>query len=186
MAARRFWTRLSFVVMVSFGVTGLFCFAPLGRAKEPSLNKTENVLKVQSGSGVRPSFLKRKLFVGEKKIEVEIADSDERRAHGLMFVESLPKEQGMLFVFDEEETRSFWMKNTLIPLSIAYINKDMVITEILDMQPAPLGAARPKSYPSRKKSMYALEMNIGWFEKNKIWPGARIQFADNSREKLRH
>ena len=78
------------------------------------------------------------------------------------------------------------MKNTLIPLSIAYIDKDMVITEILDMQPAPLGAARPKSYPSKKKSMYALEMNIGWFEKNKIWPGARIRFADNSREKLRH
>lgn len=143
-------------------------------------------LKLQSSPEVvRPNFEKRDLVVGDKKIVVEIADSDEKRAHGLMFVSQLPADQGMLFVFEDERVRSFWMKNTLIPLSIAYINKDMEIIEILDMQPAPLGATRPKSYPSKKKSMYALEMNIGWFEKNKIWPGARMKFADNSREKLR-
>lgn len=178
MPTKRFWIRLSGILVAMFVVTGLLSFAPIGKAKE--------ALKVQSGTGTRPTYQKRTLFVGEKKIEVEIADTDETRGHGLMFVERLPVDQGMLFVFDEEQTRSFWMKNTLIPLSIAYIDKDMVITEILDMQPAPLGAARPKSYPSKKKSMYALEMNIGWFEKNKIWPGARIRFADNSREKLRH
>lgn len=145
----------------------------------------QETLKVREGIS-RPSFAMRTLLIGTKQIKVEVADSDVKRAHGLMFVESLPVDRGMLFVFDEEARRSFWMKNTLIPLSIAYIDKDMVITEILDMQPAPLGAVRPKSYPSSKKSKYALEMNIGWFEKNKIWPGVAIKFADNSREKLRH
>ncbi len=128
----------------------------------------------------RPEFSRRKILLGGKTIEVEVADTDERRAYGLMFRNSLPKDQGMLFVFDDERTRSFWMKNTLIPLSIAYINKDKVITEILDMQPAVLGETRPKSYPSKKKSMYALEMNIGWFERNKIWPGVQFRYADKA------
>ncbi|MBN8539284.1 MAG: DUF192 domain-containing protein [Deltaproteobacteria bacterium] len=127
-----------------------------------------------------PIFKKRKIEISGKTIVVEIADTDERRAHGLMFRNSLPKDEGMLFVFEDERPRSFWMKNTLIPLSIAYINKDKIITEVVDMQPAILGAARPKSYPSKKKSMYALEMNIGWFERNKIWPGVQFRYADKA------
>ncbi|MDZ4082351.1 MAG: DUF192 domain-containing protein [Bdellovibrionales bacterium] len=130
--------------------------------------------------GTAPAFKKRKIEISGKTIIVEIADTDERRAYGLMFRNSLPKDEGMLFVFDDERTRSFWMKNTLIPLSIAYINKDKVITEIVDMQPAVMGATRPKSYPSKKKSMYALEMNIGWFERNKIWPGVQFRYADKA------
>jgi hypothetical protein len=127
-----------------------------------------------------PKFEKRKIHLGGKTVVVEIADTDERRAYGLMFRNSLPKDEGMLFIFEDERIRSFWMKNTLIPLSIAYINKDKILTEIVDMQPAILGAARPKSYPSKKKSMYALEMNIGWFERNKIWPGVQFRYADKA------
>jgi uncharacterized membrane protein (UPF0127 family) len=127
-----------------------------------------------------PTFKKRKIEISGKTIVVEVADTDERRAYGLMFRNSLPKDEGMLFIFEDERTRSFWMKNTLIPLSIAYINEDKVITEIVDMEPAVLGSTRPKSYPSKKKSMYALEMNIGWFERNKIWPGVQFRFADKA------
>lgn len=129
---------------------------------------------------VPPKFEKRKIQISGKTIVVEIADTDERRAYGLMFRNALPKDEGMLFIFSDERQRSFWMKNTVIPLSIAYINKDRVITEIIDMQPAVLGATRPRSYPSKKKSMYALEMNIGWFEKNKIWPGVQFRYADKA------
>jgi uncharacterized membrane protein (UPF0127 family) len=153
------------------------CFSVPTWGNGPKLHSSPEV--------VRPNFEKRELLVADRKIVVEIADSDEKRSHGLMFVSQLPADQGMLFVFEDERIRSFWMKNTLIPLSIAYINKNMEIIEILDMQPAPLVATRPKSYSSTKKSMYALEMNIGWFKKNKIWPGVRITFADNRREKLR-
>jgi uncharacterized membrane protein (UPF0127 family) len=161
----------------SFLMISLFMSSPGLRADD---------IKLDSRSGVtRPTFEMRKLFVGHKKISVEVADSEERRAHGLMFVEKLPKDQGMFFIFEEESIRSFWMKNTLIPLSIAFIDKDMMITEILDMVPAPLGITRPKSYTSKKKSRYALELNTGWFVKNKIWPGARVRFADNALEKAK-
>ena len=73
-----------------------------------------------------PKFEKRKIHLGGKTVVVEIADTDERRAYGLMFRNSLPKDEGMLFIFEDERIRSFWMKNTLIPLSIAYINNGLI------------------------------------------------------------
>ena len=126
----------------------------------------------------RPDFKKRKIKFAGKTVIVEIADTDERREYGLMFQEKLPRDEGMLFVFDDEAPRSFWMHNTLIPLSIAYISREKVFNEIQDMQPAVMGAARPKTYPSRKKAMFALEMNVGWFDRNKIRPGVSFKFAD--------
>ncbi|MDX9730654.1 MAG: DUF192 domain-containing protein [Bdellovibrionales bacterium] len=128
---------------------------------------------------VAPKFAVREIQVGTRKIKVEIADTDDKRAFGLMFRTKLEENTGMLFIFDETRQLSFWMKNTLIPLSIAYIGEDLVIQEILDMQPAVIGVARPKSYPSRQKAKYALEMNVGWFEKNQIRPGVRLKIADN-------
>lgn len=130
-------------------------------------------------AGARPAFAKKKIVIADKKIEVEIADNDEMRSYGLMFRESMPENSGMLFVFENEAPRSFWMKNTLIPLSIAYFDRDKVLREIIDMEPAALGTTRPKSYPSRINSMFALEMNRGWFERNKIRPGVRFKYADN-------
>ena len=131
-----------------------------------------------SSSGA-PNFQKRKLKIAGRTITVEVADTDERRAHGLMFRESLPKDEGMLFIFDDEHQRSFWMQNTLIPLAIGYFSRDKVLNEVIEMKPAIMGTARPKTYPSRKKAMFALEMNTGWFERNKIRPGVQFKFADN-------
>lgn len=142
----------------------------------PSLNE---VAAAGQTSASRPSFTKRSLVLGDKKIQVEVADSDEKRSYGLMFRETMPDNVGMLFIFDNEAPRSFWMKNTLIPLSIAYFDRDKILREIIDMEPAPLGTARPKSYPSRTNSMFALEMNRGWFERNEIRPGVRFRYADN-------
>lgn len=127
----------------------------------------------------RPSFKKRKIKIANHVLEVEIADTDERRAYGLMFRQKMGRDEGMLFIFDNEEPRSFWMLNTLIPLSIGYFGRDKVLNEVIDMQPAVMGASRPKTYPSRKNAMYALEMNIGWYERNKIRPGVSFRFADN-------
>lgn len=134
----------------------------------------------------RPDFQRVEIVVKDKRIKVEIADTDEKRAFGLMFVEKMPFDHGMFFIFDDDSRRSFWMKNTLIPLDVAYVDRDLKIIEIIKMQPAPLGALRPKSYPSKKKSMFALEMNAGWYEKNKIWPGARLHVSDSVTGKLRH
>ena len=80
----------------------------------------------------------------------------------------------MLFVFERESTLSFWMKNTLIPLSIAYINKDCTIVDIQQMIPAVKGDLNPMTYPSKKPAIYALETNINWYKKNNVNVGDRI------------
>lgn len=133
----------------------------------------------------RPAFEKQTITIDGKPLTVEIADSDDRRAFGLMFVQQMPENEGMLFVFPDEARRSFWMKNTLIPLSIAYFGRDKVLKKIIDMQPAVLGEISPTGYPSGVRSMYALEVNQGWFSRMKIRPGARLKFADKDSDKSR-
>ena len=83
-----------------------------------------------------------------------------------MHRENLKKDHGMLFVFEQPSFLSFWMKNTKIPLSIAYINENCKITEILKMEPHYGKLGMPPNYPSQTRVNYALEMNQGWFEKN--------------------
>lgn len=139
-------------------------------------NTTNGAAELPSG---KPIFKKRKIKIGIHTITVEIADNEEKRAHGLMFREKMDRDAGMLFIFSDESERAFWMQNTLIPLSIAYFSRAKILNEVIDMQPAVMGVTRPKTYPSKSKAMYALEMNIGWFEQNKIRPGVSFRFADN-------
>jgi uncharacterized membrane protein (UPF0127 family) len=101
---------------------------------------------------------------------VEIADTPEKRARGLMFRESLPEDRGMLFDFGGVETQSgFWMKGTTIPLSIAFISVDDTIIHIQDMEPLSLELHR-----SDQPYEYAIEVNRGWFEANGIGVGAAV------------
>ncbi len=105
------------------------------------------------------------------EIRVEIADDDAERTRGLMFRESLPADQGMLFVYTQERTLSFWMRNTLIPLDIAYIDGEGRIVDIQQME-----AQDSTTHPSRGPAMYALEMNQGWFEAHGVKVGDRLEF----------
>ncbi|MDC7224014.1 MAG: DUF192 domain-containing protein [Spirochaetales bacterium] len=102
-------------------------------------------------------------------ITVELARSLDERQTGLMYREEMAQDHGMLFVFEEEAVRSFWMKNTLIPLSIAYIDKEGVILDILDMEPLDT-----TSVPSSGPAMYALEVNQGMFREWGVRPGYRV------------
>ena len=114
------------------------------------------------------------LQVAHKQITVEIADTEQLRAKGLMNWENMAWDTGMLFIFEEERKLSFWMKNTLIPLSIAYISKNGVIKEIHKMYPLD-----ESSVSSSRSVMYALEMNQGWFEDNNISIGDKIIIPEN-------
>jgi len=114
------------------------------------------------------------LQIADKTINVEVVDNDQSRALGLMNRESLEENSGMLFVFESERKLSFWMKNTLIPLSIAYISKNGEIKEIYDMYPLD-----ETSVKSIRSVLYALEMNQGWFEKNGIEVGDSIIIPEN-------
>lgn len=110
------------------------------------------------------------LQVGEQQLSVELACTAAEQQQGLMHRKSLPENQGMLFVFEQERTLSFWMKNTLIPLSIAYIDKQGTIVDIQDMQPLDLS-----THPSSKPAQYALEVNQGWFKQHGIQAGSAIK-----------
>ncbi len=103
-------------------------------------------------------------------LRVEVADTAALRERGLMFRKTLGDDRGMLFVFPHERILNFWMKNTPIPLSIAYISSGGVINEILDMDPLDTSVTYPSSRPAR----YALEVNRGWFGHKGITPGSRV------------
>ena len=110
------------------------------------------------------------LRIGTVTVEAEVADESDERTIGLMGREELAEGKGMLFVFREPQAMGFWMRDTLVPLSIAYINAAGVIREIHDMQPLDENPARS----AFRDLLYALEVPQGWFHKNKILPGDRI------------
>lgn len=110
------------------------------------------------------------LKVGKADIFVEVAATPAEREQGLMNRDSLGWNRGMLFVFPEEEPMSFWMKNTLIPLSIAFAGTDGVITQITDMKPL-----TENTHRSSKPGRFALEMNQGWFQDRGVQVGDRIE-----------
>ena len=117
------------------------------------------------------SILKIPLYIHQKEIWVEVAKTPEETSHGLMGRKHLGKDEGMLFIFEKEDYHGFWMKNTLIPLSIAFIDKDGRIVWITDMKPLTLNSHVPP-----KPILYALEMNKGWFSSFGIKVGDFVRF----------
>ncbi len=110
------------------------------------------------------------LIINGKVIQVEVADEEGERNRGLMQRRALSPDQGMLFVYPAERHLSFWMKDTLIPLSIAYINTDGLIISIKDMQPLD-----QRSVGSDGLARFALEMDQGWFAQNGVLVGATVE-----------
>ena len=126
------------------------------------------------------NFKKKSIKISGNKLLVEIADTQEKLSQGLMGRDKLSDEQGMLFVFDGESTRRFWMKNTLIPLSIGFFNSQKILIDIQDMQPPQSVVEVPKIYESKFPAKYALEVNKGWFKRKKISLKAKFEFLDTS------
>ena len=122
-----------------------------------------------SGSGL-PTVSIDSSGGGEVQVRVEIADDLPEQTRGLMERTALGEDRGMLFVYQDEEVRSFWMKNTLIPLSIAYIDSDGRIVDLQDMKPLD---DDPPHYVSAEPARYALEVNKGFFEEHGVKVGDR-------------
>jgi uncharacterized membrane protein (UPF0127 family) len=123
-----------------------------------------------------PPGLTRITFVNKDGSEVdllvEVADEPAERSLGLMQRETLPEDQGMLFVFEQEGQHTFYMRNTLIPLSIAFVEGEGAIIEIEDMQPQ-----TEDLHSAAEPHLYAIEANQGWFEKNGISAGSEVRIA---------
>ena len=119
--------------------------------------------------GAQPQLPTLKLLIDGIPMTVEIAATGDQRFMGLSFRRSMPDDVGMLFVYQQEQSLTFTMRNTLIPLSIAFISKNLVINEIHEMNVGP-----NQLFPARQEAQYALEVNQGWFARNGIKPGAQI------------
>jgi len=109
------------------------------------------------------------LNAGMHLIRAEVAADYASRMTGLMHRASMPSNAGMLFIFDEVTTHCMWMKNTLIPLSVAFIDERGAIVNVEDMAPQ-----TEDSHCASRPARYALEMNRGWFAARGIKPGSRI------------
>ncbi|HUG25157.1 DUF192 domain-containing protein [Piscinibacter sp.] len=120
----------------------------------------------------QPKLPTTRLNAGIHNIAAEVARTPDQRASGLMLRKTMGANEGMLFMFEDAGVQCFWMKNTLLPLSIAFIADDGTIANIADMKPQALD-----SHCSAKPVRYALEMNQGWFAKRGIKAGARLQGA---------
>jgi len=112
----------------------------------------------------------KKIFIDSCPVRCELAASDSQRTAGLMFRNHLPQGEGMLFIFPGPMQQSFWMKNTNIPLSIAYIDENNKILNIEDMTPHDTNGVH-----SQGKAKCAIEANRGWFKSNGVVPGDYVE-----------
>jgi uncharacterized membrane protein (UPF0127 family) len=110
-----------------------------------------------------------KLSAGMHLIDAQVALTPEQRQIGLMFRQEMPSTEGMLFVFEQASQQCFWMKNTLLPLTAAFIEDDGTIVNLADMKPQ-----TTESHCSKKPVRYVLEMNVGWFAKKGIKAGSKL------------
>ena len=129
-----------------------------------------------SGCSGLEKFEKKKIDIDgggtAHTLTVELARTDAQRAQGLMHRKTLKDGEGMLFIFERDQPLSFWMKNTLVPLSIAFISSDGRIFEIYDMEPGNLNSVK-----SSRSGRYALEVAQGWFSRAGIGVGGKLDLS---------
>jgi uncharacterized protein len=140
-------------------------------ANEPKTNQVPQAPQPASAGQPQPKLRTVKLWLGSHEIIAEIAHSPKEVQTGMMFRTSIAESEGMLFVFDYPHRASFYMKNTLVPLSCAYIDAEGIIVETHDMFPhveTPITAGSDKI-------QYVLEVKQGWFQRNGVGAGALLR-----------
>lgn len=109
------------------------------------------------------------LTAGMYRIDTQVAQTPQERQIGLMYRKNMPQQEGMLFIFDEPSVQCFWMKNTLLPLTAAFVADDGTVVNLVDMKPQ-----TTDSHCSEKPVRFVLEMNQGWFKSRAIKAGFRL------------
>jgi len=143
---------------------------PVETSAAPDDSKTETSEPVLHLDHAQPKLSAIKLYLADKTVVAEVAKTITQIATGMMFRESMEENNGMLFVFGRPHQTSFYMKNTKVPLSGAYIDSEGKVLEIIEMEPLNLEGIPSKS----DEIQFVLEMNQGWFENNGIKVGTRI------------
>jgi len=143
--------------------------APLTRRLLYALAASLLACSVWAQTAPQLNLPRAQLSAGMHLLDVQLARTPEQRQIGLMFRKDMPPHEGMLFVFEQPATQCFWMRNTLIPLSAAFVADDGTIVNIADMKPQ-----SDASHCSEKPVRYVLEMNQGWFAKKQIQAGYKL------------
>jgi hypothetical protein len=130
-------------------------------AKAPPANVSSNPAPLKAA---------QPLLINAVELEAEIALNVSEQSLGLMYRESMPENHGMLFVYEQPQQMGFWMKNTLIPLDIGFFDAEGRLKEVIRMYPKDLTSKQSRS----DQIQFALEMNQGWFARNKLAPGAQL------------
>lgn len=147
-------------------ITALFVAAALA----VTLALTQGIAWAKEpAKGLRTTPLK-KILVGKTPLWVEVAETLEKQERGLMFRRSMPENEGMLFVYKEPIEMSFWMRNTFIPLDIAFIGADGLILNIHQAHPLDESVL----YRSAGSAKYVIETNQGWFARHGLGPGDKV------------
>ena len=136
----------------------------------PVKNESGSLGSLSIPTAAQPKLPTMKLLVGDQELITEIASKPDQLQTGMMFRTNMAENEGMLFIFGHPTQASFWMKNTLIPLSCAYIDPDGVIQELHDMKPQDLSPIMAGS----ENIQFVLEVNQGWFKRHNIVPGTLI------------
>ncbi len=128
-------------------------------------------VSAQGASAGQPQFdlPRTTLTAGMHRIDAQLATTPRQRQIGLMHRQEMPPHEGMLFVFEQPAVQCFWMKNTLIPLSAAFVADDGTIVNLTDMKPLD-----ESSHCSSKPVRYVLEMNQGWFAQRRLKAGHKL------------
>lgn len=145
--------------------------ASCGDASDPAVSLPAGTATAAGDEGMEASVIFRSA-TGDVRLRVDVARSESERARGLMYVRSLEPDRGMIFVWDDPVHEGFWMKDTYVPLSIAFISGDLAIAEIQDMQPGTLTPHIPAE-PYR----YAVEANQGFFREHGITTGDKVELV---------
>ncbi|MFZ3109259.1 MAG: DUF192 domain-containing protein [Rectinemataceae bacterium] len=154
--SRRQWVTQIVIAFVLASAMAVSCSAQSAKKDDP--NKPNPTLKTVT------------LTAGGVKVVAEVAATELERNRGLMFRKKLEDGKGMLFVFEADQRVAFWMKNTSLPLSLAYIGSDGLILQILDLQPF-----SEQARPSERSVRYALEVPQGWFSRVGLKVGDRFE-----------
>ncbi|WP_458186730.1 DUF192 domain-containing protein [Haladaptatus sp. NG-WS-4] len=170
--------RVTAILLVA-GVTVLAGCAGLGLGGDGANQQTENATRTTTDTeeNVTAAFL---TDGNRTSVTLEVANSPDERASGLMFRKSLPEKHGMVFVFDSAEPRTFWMKNTLVPLDIIFVAANGTVINVAHADPQPnADDADLRRYSSDAPAKYVVEMEQGFANRTGIEPGTELRFVES-------
>ena len=160
-----------FPIALISGLTTAGCNQASSPPPQPRATPSATAVQPTPPSKAQPRLQTIKLYLGPLELTTELALTGLQQQAGMMWRTTMPEMEGMLFVFPYAHQASFWMMNTIVPLSAAYIDPDGTILEIRDLQPYDTNSVTATS----NQIQYVLEVNQGWFQKNKIGVGTVIR-----------